>query len=140
MQNEKILSVEAMREAAAKVVDDHGETWGLAYRSMTDALSNAIRSLPAQKASPSRADPARAIEIARQMDAEDGGYPSQEVEPAAEALFPAAIRERVAGVIETCLERHGVDLEECEGTIDDADEIIAFLSTQAANPTGAGEG
>ncbi len=37
---------EAMREAAAKIVDEHGQTWGLAYRSMTDTLSKAIRAIP----------------------------------------------------------------------------------------------
>ena len=32
-------------EEAAKVVDDHAEAWGLAYKSMTDTLSQAIRAI-----------------------------------------------------------------------------------------------
>lgn len=41
-------------EAGAKVADEHGDAWGLSYRSMTDAIATAIRAL----ATPTMLDPA----------------------------------------------------------------------------------
>jgi hypothetical protein len=35
----------AALEEAARVADDHGRTWGLAYRSTTDVIAAAIRGL-----------------------------------------------------------------------------------------------
>lgn len=32
-------------EECAKVIDDHGQTWGLSYRTMTDELSRSVRNL-----------------------------------------------------------------------------------------------
>lgn len=34
---------EEVRERCARIVDEHGEAWGLSYRTMTDALAAAIR-------------------------------------------------------------------------------------------------
>ncbi len=53
--------------------------------------------------------------------------PGEEARVSADDLGPP--QQVVAGIIEDCLARHGVDLAECEGTLDDADQIIAHLAT-----------
>ena len=111
----------AMREAAAKVIDD---AVGLLGPKIALHLGAAIRAIPLT--------PALSPPII-EGDA-DHWMLAQEVEPAAEEKageLLTAIRERVAGIIEDCLARHGVDLDKCEGTLDDADEVIAFLSPAA---------
>lgn len=99
----------------------------LAYEQALQLSSERIHSLPSQEVGPSRADPARAIEIARQMDAEDGGYPSQKVEPA------ALVKRQTVDIIREWLLSGDHPVSQWE-------KDFAAALDAAAYPTGAGEG
>lgn len=59
----------------------------------------------------------------------------------AEALLPGVDREAIARCIELAIIRHGVDESDLEGTLDDADALLALLPswpTIAIDPAGKG--